>query len=154
MKLRWILLLIPAAALAAGAALAGPLKVRPLGGDSQIVLMCPDCSQPIACARAGDYTIGFSAETISPKSGIARLIVRLNDAAGKAVNNAKVAVHLTMPEHNHRVKKPIQLKRERNGKYTGITSRLLMTGAWEAEVAVTTPKGDVVKQKFGFTLTR
>ncbi len=131
------------------AANAAPLRVRTIGTDSQIITMCPECNAPLACAQVGDYTVGFSADLMSPKFGIATLGVRLTDRNGVPVTNARVTATLTMPKHGHSTK-PITFKHAGRGKYTASTPRLRMEGTWEAEVSVKNPKGDTVSQKFSF----
>lgn len=130
-------------------AIAGPLKVRSVGTDSQIITMCPECNAPLACAQVGDYTVGFSADLVNPKFGIATLGVRLTDKNGAPVTNAKVSATLSMPKHGHTTD-PITFRHRGKGKYTGSTPRLRMEGVWEAEVSVKTAKGDTVSQKFSF----
>lgn len=60
---------LPALLLSAAPAfaLAAPLKVEPVGGKSQQVLMCPKCGAPIACAKAGDYTLALTAALQDPE---------------------------------------------------------------------------------------
>jgi hypothetical protein len=130
-----------------------PLKVRPARGEGQTVVMCPDCNQPIACARAGDYTIALSGDVDPPNlGGNARFMVRLTDREGKAVTNAKVALVLSMPGHEH-PPRTLAMKAEKGGRYAAATSfkTVRMEGPWRAEVRVTTPRGDTVVQPFTFT---
>lgn len=129
-----------------------PLKVRPAGGEGQTVIMCPDCSQPIACARVGDYTVAFSGDIDTPKlGGNARFVVRLTDRDGKAVTNTKVAVVFSMPGHEH-PPQTLSLSGSKAGRYSTASSYKIvrMEGPWRAEVKITTPKGDVVTQAFTF----
>jgi hypothetical protein len=133
-------------------ALAHPLKVRPAAGESQTVIMCPDCSQPIACARVGDYTVSFAAAVDHPKTGSsAQFNVRLADRDANPVSNLKVAVVLSMPGHEHQPT-TVPMKAEKDGRYTATTSfkAVGMEGPWRAEVKITTAKGDVVTQPFTF----
>jgi hypothetical protein len=134
----------------AGSAAASPLRVRTAGTKSQLVVMCPDCSQMITCAQMGDYLVGLSADLENPKFGLARFNLRVTDKDGAPVSNAKVALVLSMPEHGH-ASKPFTAKRAGKGKYVASTNALVMQGAWRAEVALTTLKGDTVKQVFTFT---
>jgi hypothetical protein len=151
-------LALPAALLLASMprlAHAGPLKVRPVGGEAQTVLMCPDCSAPIACAKAGDYPVAFSADLLEPAPlQRVRLLVRItNPATGAPVNVARVAVALSMSKqgHWHEITPPLTLERQASGAYATTTTRL-MTGAWQVEVRLTTVKGDTVQQKYAFEL--
>jgi hypothetical protein len=130
------------------AALAAPLKTRTLGTKSQQVVMCPDCSEKIACAKAGDYTIGFDADLDSPKTGAAKVAVHVKDAAGNPVENAVVTVNLAMPDHQHG-KAPLKLKSVGHGRYQAAT-QLVMPGGWKATVEVKPATGDTVKQTFSF----
>ena len=134
--------------LVAGSGVAGPMRVKTYGAKSQTVVMCPDCKEKIACAKAGDYTIGFDADLDSPKTGAARLAVHVKDAAGKPVNNAKVAVRLSMPKHEHDAR-TVTLKSAGHGRYHANT-QLVMPGGWNAEVQVTPASGDTIKQGFSF----
>jgi hypothetical protein len=135
--------------LAVSAVSAGPLKVRTSGAKSQEVVMCPDCHEKLACAKAGDYTIGFDADLENPKTGAARVAVHVKDLAGNPVEHAKVVASLSMPKHRHG-KRPFALKHVGHGRYEAGTN-LVMTGGWTADVAVTPPSGDTVKQKFSFS---
>jgi hypothetical protein len=147
-------LAVPVLLLAATPALvlAYPAKVKTAGGQSQTVIMCPDCSAPIACARVGEYTIAFSADLDTPKTGgNVGFHVRLTDAKGAPVTNARVAVALSMPGHEHQPR-TLPLKRGSGGLYSARTTfkSVEMPGPWEADVEVTTPKGDKVIQAFTF----
>ncbi len=125
-----------------------PLKTRTLGTKSQEVVMCPDCREKIACAKAGDYTIGFDADLDSPKTGSGKVAVHVKDAAGNPVENAAVTVTLTMPDHKHG-KAPLKLKSVGHGRYQTAT-QLVMPGAWKATVEVRPAGGDTIKQVFTF----
>jgi hypothetical protein len=131
---------------------AAPVKVRTEGSASQTVIMCPDCNQPIACAKAGDYNMAFAADIDSPKNGgNVRFGVRLTNQNGAPVTNAKVAVTLSMVGHEHKPR-TLQMPGGRDGRYTAHTSfkSIDMQGPWKADVHVTTPKGDTVTQAFSF----
>jgi hypothetical protein len=133
-------------------AMAFPVKVHPAGGEGQTVVMCPDCNQPIACAKAGDYNIAFSADIDHPKNGgVVRFHVRLTDLQGLPVTNTRVALVLSMVGHEHQPR-TLQLKGGRNGLYTATTSfrSIDMQGPWKADVQLKTPKGDVVTEAFTF----
>jgi YtkA-like len=144
--------MLMAALLTATPALAkaNPLKVGTAGGDSQIVIMCPDCGAPIACAKVGDYALVFSADLEDPKLGLARLTIRVTDKSGAPVNGLKVVVTLSMREHKHALRPMAATSLFGKGEYWVSTGQLQMDGVWNAEVAVTTPKGDTVKQVFTF----
>jgi hypothetical protein len=133
-------------------ALAYPVKVKTAGGESQTVIMCPDCSQPIACAKAGDHTVAFAADIDTPKGGgNVRFNVRLTDRAGAPVTNAKVAVVLSMTGHEHKPR-TVPMRGGAGGRYSASTSfrAVDMAGPWNADVRITTAKGDVVTQRFTF----
>jgi hypothetical protein len=132
-------------------ALATPLKVQPVGGASQQVIMCPQCGTPIACAKAGDVTLAFTADLQDPAIlGYVRVMVRVTDKAGKPVDDAKVKVALRMTEHWHELTPPLTVDSQGNGLYAATTGRLGTPGTWYAELRVTTPKGDTVTQRFSF----
>jgi hypothetical protein len=141
------LLLVTTPALA----LASPLILKAAGGESQTVIMCPDCSRPIACAKVGDYTVAASAEMPHKNMPIVHFYIGLTDRDGKAVTNAKVAVVLSMPGHQHPAR-TFQAKGGKHGQYEAVAElELHMVGAWKADVQITTPKGDVVTQPFTFS---
>jgi hypothetical protein len=129
---------------------ADPLKVGTGGGDSQIVIMCPDCKAQIVCAKAGDYNLAFSADVENPKLGTARLTIRVTDKAGAPVTGLKVVAALSMPEHQHALQPMTATSPFGKGEYWISTGQLRMDGVWNAQVAITTPKGDTVKQAFTF----
>lgn len=133
-------------------ALASPLKVYTAGSASQTVFMCPDCDQPIACTRAGDYNIAFSADIDRPRNGgSVRFHVRLTDRAGAPVTNVGAALVLSMVGHG-RPPRVLALKSGHGGRYSAVTTfRAVDTqGPWKADVHFRTPRGDVVKQAFTF----
>lgn len=136
------------AVLLAGAVAAAPLQVRTYGSKSQQVVMCPDCKEKIACAKVGDYSVGFDADVENTKTGAARVAVHVKDKAGKPVDDAAVTVTLTMPKHAHG-KKPLELKSAGHGRYETATI-LGMAGGWKADVQVKPATGDTVTQAFSF----
>jgi hypothetical protein len=130
---------------------AAPLKVEPVGGETQRVIMCPKCEAPIACAKAGDYTLAFTADLQDPALlRFVRLAVRVTDSKGKPVNDAKVKVALWMADHPHEVSPPMAVDSQGNGLYAVSTGRLAMGGIWYAEVRLSTPRGDTVTRQFRF----
>jgi hypothetical protein len=151
-KTRHVRLTLPALLLATAStlALAGPLKVKPAGGEGQKVIVCPHCKQPIAITQAGDYTIAFSGEEIHPKSGAARFYIRVTDASGKPATGAKVALTLSMPAHHHGpVKVPVTAQGD--GQYVAVTTLSPhMRGQWKAAVQVGTPNGQPQTETFTF----
>lgn len=147
---RWML---PALLLATAPVLAAsrPLKVSAVGDGSAFVFMCPKCDAPIACAKVGDYTLAFSAGLRDPKLGVANLTVRVTDKSGAPVNGLKVVTTLSMRGHEHVLLPMTATSFFGKGEYWATTGQLQMDGVWNAEVAVTTPKGDTVKQVFTFS---
>jgi hypothetical protein len=142
------LLAMALAAMAVSVAVASPLKVKTEGTKGQNVVMCPDCKEKLACAKAGDYTIGFAAEVDNPKLGNGKIIVHVKDKGGKPVTDAEVVVKLTMPEHKHG-KEPLVLKSAGHGAYAAAT-QLGMGGTYHALVQVAPKGGDAVQQTFSF----
>jgi hypothetical protein len=138
------------ALLLTSAVLAGPLKVKTQGTKSQAVTMCAECKGNVSCAKAGDYTIGLNANLENDKLNSTSLSVHVLDTAKNPVTDAKVAATLSMPNHKHGGNKPLTLKHTGHGRYVANT-KLVMTGAWRAEVAVTPASGDTVKQTFVIT---
>ena len=136
------------AVLAVGSVFASPLKVRTLGTKSQVAFMCADCKTKVACAQAGDYTIGLVVDQDNPKLGTCKLVVHVQDKAKKPVEGAQVAVALSMPKHEHGGK-PLSLKAGNPGEYATSIHGIGMAGAYRADVAVTV-NGDSVKQAFSF----
>jgi len=132
-----------------GAAFALPLKVRTAGTKAQHVIMCPDCKSKVACATAGDYTIGLSVDLEGPKVGTGRLVVHVQDKTKAPVTGAAVVATVSMPEHKSAGKR-ITLKHDRHGRYLGSTNAMGHTGAYRLEVAVTPAGGDTVNQVFTF----
>jgi hypothetical protein len=131
-------------------ALASPLKVSPVGGDSHMMIMCPHCHQPIAGAKAGDYTIAFSADVRQIKTGSLQFYIDVTDQTGKPVTDAKVAIVLSMPAHEHA--RTVQTSGGRGGRYTVVTTvGTAMSGQWKADVKVTPANGETVSQAFTFS---
>lgn len=133
--------------------LASPLPVKPVDGRSQKVLMCPACGAPIACAKAGDYTLALTADLIAPE--ILRYVtlkVRVTDKSGAPVNDADVVIGLLMSGHWHEITPSPTAHKQGNGIYSVTTWRLRMAGTWNAEVRLKTAGGDTVTQKFTFEM--
>jgi nitrogen fixation protein FixH len=94
-------------------------------------------------------TIGFTANVENPKSGNGKVAVNVKDKAGKPVDDATVVVKLSMPKHGHDIE-PLALKHSSAGWYEAPRA-LVMPGAWQADVTVTTKGGDKVDQTSSFT---
>ena len=111
--------------------------------------MCANCKDKVSCAKVGDYTIRFTANMENPESGNGKIAVDVKDKSGKPVDDATVVVKLSMPKHGHDIE-PLALKHTSVGWYEAPRA-LVMPGAWQAEVTVTTKGGDKVNQAFSFT---
>lgn len=84
--------------------------------------------------RNGDLTVVFALQPDPPRVGDNTLQVRLTDAKGQPVPNAKVQVKFSMP--NMQMSGPtVSLRHDKNGVYIG-SVLLGMEGAWRAEVTV------------------
>ncbi|WDT73698.1 MAG: FixH family protein (plasmid) [Candidatus Manganitrophus sp.] len=91
--------------------------------------------------KAGDLTLTLSTEPTPPRDGENLLRLKVTDASGKPVENAKVIFSYTMPMPGMKaVKAPAAFK---NGQYEG-KAKFGMAGTWEVTVLVT-PSG---KKKF------
>ncbi|MGV3722615.1 MAG: FixH family protein [Actinomycetota bacterium] len=145
-----ITIALAVALLLTSAALASPLKVKTQGTKSQTVTMCAECKGKVSCAQVGDYTIGLDANLEYAKLNSTVLSVQVLDTARNPVTDARVVATLSMPNHKHGSNKPLTLKHAGHGRYIANT-KLVMTGAWRAEVAVTPASGDTVKQTFVIT---
>jgi hypothetical protein len=132
--------------------LASSLGVHAAGSASQTVFMCPDCNQPIACAKAGDYTLAFAADIDHPKNGgTVRFHVRVTERNGAPVTNARPSVTLSMEGHAHQPR-ALPFRGGRAGHYTAVTTfrPIDIQGPWKADVQIKSAKGDRVSQSFTF----
>jgi hypothetical protein len=114
--------------------------------------MCPDCSQPLTCAKVGDYTISLATDIAHPKTGgSVSFRVGLTGPQGHPVTNARVSLVLSMPGHEH-PPVTVSLRGGPRGRYAGTAPfrATRMEGPWKVDVQVRTPKGDVVTQTFTF----
>jgi hypothetical protein len=130
--------------------LAHPMRVRTAGSESQTVTMCPNCEQPLDCARAGDYRIDLAVDVQHrTNGGRARFEVSLNDRAGLPVSSSQVMLVLTMIG-GEQPPRYLRMKAARSGRYTAETTfrPIDMQNLWRAEIKITAPKGDIVSQKF------
>src|SRR5262249_36561158 len=134
-------------------AIARPIEVKPAGGEGQQVVMCPKCGTPIACAKAGDYSLAFTVDRQNPEPlNWVRLTVRGTDKMGTPFDNARVSFAAWMTGHLHELALPLEAQSRGKGLYTtSTTGRLAMRGTWFVEVRMNTPSGDTVKQLFTFT---
>jgi len=130
-------------------ALSQAMNVGTVNGTAAVVVRCPHCNTPIAAATVGDYQIGFAVLQNDPKRDEVRLMISLTDRSGAPVNDARVVLALSMPEHRHFLK-PRTASHEGQGRYGMTTGLAQMDGRWQAEVAITPPGGKVVKQVFVF----
>ncbi|TAK06574.1 MAG: hypothetical protein EPO39_08515, partial [Candidatus Manganitrophaceae bacterium] len=95
--------------------------------------------------KTGDLTLTLSTEPTPPRDGENLLRLKITDASGKPVENAKVIFSYTMPMPGMKaVKVPASFK---NGKYEG-KAKFGMAGTWEVTAIVTTPGKPEVQEKF------
>jgi hypothetical protein len=130
-------------------ALARPTQVQSDDEQGPGGFHCPHCGAPIAVTAVGDYALAFSADLDTPQMGLTQLSVGVTDRSGEPVNGGKVIVTLSMPGHSHRLK-PMTLLGHGGGRYYRNIFQVRMPGLWKAEVAVTTARGETVKQAFTF----
>lgn len=95
--------------------------------------------------KAGDLSLTLSTEPTPPKEGENLLRLKVADASGKLIENAKVVFSYTMPMPGMKaVKAPASFK---NGQYEG-KARFGMAGTWEVTAIVTFPGKPKVQEKF------
>ncbi|NKE73427.1 efflux RND transporter periplasmic adaptor subunit [Nitrospiraceae bacterium HYJII51-Mn-bac16s-1-B09] len=95
--------------------------------------------------KAGDLTLTLSTEPAPPKEGENLLRLKVVDASGKSIENAKVVFSYTMPMPGMKaVKAPASFK---NGQYEG-KAKFGMAGTWEVTAIVTSPGKPEVQEKF------
>lgn len=95
--------------------------------------------------KAGDFSLTLSTEPTPPKEGENLLRLKIADASGKPVENAKVVFSYTMPMPGMRaVKAPASFK---NGQYEA-KAKFGMAGTWEVTALVTPPGKPEVQEKF------
>ncbi|MCG3117840.1 MAG: efflux RND transporter periplasmic adaptor subunit [Candidatus Manganitrophus sp. SA1] len=95
--------------------------------------------------KAGDLTLTLSTEPAPPRDGENLLRLKVIDASGKPVENAKVIFSYTMPMPGMKaVKAPAAFK---NGQYEG-KAKFGMAGTWEVTAIVTPPGKPEVQEKF------
>lgn len=95
--------------------------------------------------KAGDLTLTLSTEPTPPRDGENLLRLKVTDASGKPVENAKVVFSYTMPMPGMKaVKAPAAFK---NGQYEG-KAKFGMAGTWEVTVLVTPSGKKEVQETF------
>ncbi|MCG3113330.1 MAG: efflux RND transporter periplasmic adaptor subunit [Candidatus Manganitrophus sp. SB1] len=95
--------------------------------------------------KAGGLTLTLSTEPAPPKDGENLLRLKVVDASGKSIENAKVIFSYTMPMPGMKaVKAPASFK---NGQYEG-KAKFGMAGTWEVTAIVTPPGKPEVQEKF------
>lgn len=95
--------------------------------------------------KAGGLTLTLSTEPAPPKDGENLLRLKVVDASGKSIENAKVIFSYTMPMPGMKaVKAPASFK---NGQYEG-KAKFGMAGTWEVTAIVTSPGKPEVQEKF------
>jgi hypothetical protein len=134
-----------AAILLMTASSASPLKVRTLGSKAQQVVICPECSEKLSCAKVGDYLIGLDVNLDSPKTGAATVSVHLMDQNKKPVTDAKATLALSMPSHGHK-RELLHLRNSGHGRFEAATV-IVMPGAYQADVEVSPAGGDRIRRR-------
>jgi hypothetical protein len=146
----WLVLPVVFAMAVGTMASASPLKVRGAAGETASAAVCPHCGHPMVSNQSGDYAVTFSGDEIHPESGAARFEIGLTDRTGKPVTGAQVALTLSMPAHHHGPV-TVPVKGGSGGRYTAATTlNPHMRGQWNADVQITTPKGEKLTQTFAF----
>jgi hypothetical protein len=87
--------------------------------------------------KAGEYEVGISIDRNPPVVGDNTLEVRITDAAGNPLNEAKVLVNYYMPPMPRMA--PMNYKEQakfRKGKYV-VEMRLIMAGPWVIILKIT-----------------
>jgi copper transport protein len=87
-----------------------------------------------------------------PVSGDVNVTIKLTDANGKPVNNAKLTVQAIMPAHGH-LADPLVPLNNGNGEYSGSVF-LLMAGAWSIDITVQRPGKDTTVTEASFDVGR
>ncbi|WDT77761.1 MAG: FixH family protein (plasmid) [Candidatus Manganitrophus sp.] len=95
--------------------------------------------------KTGDLTLTLSTEPAPPQDGENLLRLKVADASGKTIENAKVVFSYTMPMPGMKaVKAPASFK---NGQYEG-KAKFGMAGTWEVTALVTLLGKTEVQEKF------
>jgi hypothetical protein len=88
-----------------------------------------------AAQQAGDMIVLLTLNPYPPTSGMSEFNVTLTDAAGQAINDATIALDLSMPAMRMPPNQP-DLSSGSDGKYNG-TAPFTMRGWWRIEVIIT-----------------
>jgi hypothetical protein len=88
-----------------------------------------------AAQQAGDMIVLLTLNPYPPTAGMSDFTVTLTDATGQAINDATIALDLSMPAMRMPPNQP-DLPSGSDGKYSG-TAPFTMRGWWRIEVIVT-----------------
>ena len=88
-----------------------------------------------AAQQSGDMIVLFTLNPYPPTADMSEFTVTLTDAAGQAINDATIALDLTMPAMRMPPNQP-DLPSGSDGKYSG-TAPFTMRGWWRIEVIIT-----------------
>lgn len=91
--------------------------------------------QGTAAQQAGDMIVLLTLNPYPPTADMSEFTVTLTDTAGQAINDATIALDLTMPAMHMPPNQP-NLPSDSDGKYSG-TAPFTMRGWWRIEVIIT-----------------
>jgi len=91
--------------------------------------------QGAAAQQSGDMIILLTLNPYPPTSGMSEFTVTLTDTTGQAINDATIALDLSMPAMRMPPNQP-DLSSGSDGKYNG-TAPFTMRGWWRIEVLIT-----------------
>ncbi len=103
-------------------------------------------SQSGATGAQDSYQVTFATEPAQPLIGDGVVVITLEDAAGKPVDGATIAVEANM---NHAGMVPVNAGsgESQDGVYR-IPLRWTMGGAWYVDARITLPDGEVIQRRF------
>lgn len=91
--------------------------------------------QGTAAQQSGDMIVSLTLNPYPPTAGMSEFTVTLIDATGQAINDATIALDLSMPAMRMPPNQP-DLSSASNGKYSA-TAPFTMRGWWRIEVIIT-----------------
>ncbi len=128
-------------------------RVKNQGGDVKAAFRLTLADNGTLTGKLDEYlTANITTDPEPPVSGNVTMTIRLTDANGKPVNDAKLTVQAIMPAHGHLADVLVPANKG-NGEYSGAVF-LLMAGGWSIDITVVRPGHDTTVTEASFDVGR
>jgi hypothetical protein len=114
-----------------------------------VIVLASGCTKGYETQKiAGDVKVTLSADRYPLVKGDNTLNVKVDDAAGKTVSDAKVSVRYYMPAMPGMAPMEYSTEASAKGSAYGFAANIPMEGGWKVDVTVTTPGKPAITTTF------